>query len=161
MQQRLRQAIAQRGVQRLSLVVKAVDLLGELAKAIDRPAAQPVAHRRPQKIEMLVRPKQRVAPGDTRQDHIDAIAKRDLAAVEQQHDRDGRAGLHDPGKTGTDRPPRIGKAVGARAPFDRRQVAVEKPGPPDGIDDIGDIHDGRLLMLGAWAQPARWAARRA
>jgi len=43
-QQRLGNAVAERGVERLTPVLGAVDLLGERAEPVDRPAAQPVAY---------------------------------------------------------------------------------------------------------------------
>ena len=139
-QQRLRQPVAQGGVQWLALIFAAVDFLGEGTELVDRAAAQPVAQRRLHKGEMVLGAEQGVAAGDTRQDHIHAVAERDLAVLEQQHDRDRLAGLDDARKAGADGLAGIGEAVGLRTGFNRGEVAVEKAGPPANGDHIGNIH---------------------
>jgi len=89
---------------------------------------------------VLLRLEQRISARDAGQDHIDAIAEGHLAVVEQQHHRDRRARLDDLLKARADRLVRIGKPVGPGASLDRGQVAIEKPGPPDAVDNIVDFH---------------------
>ena len=139
-QQGLGDAIAQGGVQPLAVVHGAVDLFGQVAEAIDRPAAQQIAHRRPQELEMLLRPKQRIAPGDAGQDHIDADTESHLTVIEPQHHRDRRSRLDDLREAGADGLARIGKAVGLRTGLDRGEVPVEEPAAPDRINDVLDPH---------------------
>jgi hypothetical protein len=107
---------------------------------VDRPAAQQLAHRRAQERQVLLGPKQRIAAGNASQDHIDTIAEGHLAVVEQQHYRDCRARLDDFLEPRADRLAGIGKAVGPGTRFDRGEVAVEEPRPPDRIDDVLDVH---------------------
>ena len=131
MQQGLGDAVAQGGVQPLAVMDEAVDLFGQVAEAVDRPAAQQLAHRRAQKPQMLLGLKQRVAAGHPGQDHIDAVAEGHLAVVEQQHHRDRRSGLDDLLEARAQRLAGVGEAVGPGARLDRSQVAVEEPRPSD------------------------------
>jgi hypothetical protein len=55
MQQRLSDAVAQRGMQPSAVIDKAVDLLGQFPEAVDRAAAQQFAHRRAEETQMLLR----------------------------------------------------------------------------------------------------------
>ena len=55
-QQGLGDAVAQRGMQPLSVMDEPVDFFGEIAEAVDRPAAQQLAHRRAQKLRDAARP---------------------------------------------------------------------------------------------------------
>jgi hypothetical protein len=140
MQQRLRQPVPKRRVERPAIVLAAVDLLGERAECVDRAAAQSIAQNRAQKIDMIFGAEQRVAAGDARQDHVHAVAERDLAVLEQEHDRNRGAGLHDAREAGADGRAGISEAIGLGARFHRREIAVEKTRPPGNGDHIGDFH---------------------
>jgi hypothetical protein len=82
-------------MQPLAVMDQPVDFLRQAAKAIDRAAAQHLAHCGAQKFEMLLGSKQRIAAGDPGQDHVSAVAERDLPVIEQQHDRDRGSRLDD------------------------------------------------------------------
>jgi hypothetical protein len=129
-------------VQKASVVDEPVDFLRQVAEAVDWPAAQHLAHRGAQEPEMLLGLKQRVAAGDPGQDHIGAVAEGHLAVVEQQHDRNRRPRLDDLLEARAYRLAGVSKSVGPRARLDCRQVAVEKPRPPDDWNDVADLrHD--------------------
>jgi len=91
---------------------------------------------------MLLGLKQRVATGDTSQDHVGAVAEGHLAIIEQQHHRDRRSRLDDLLEARAQRPAWISKAVGPGACLDRGQVPVEEPGSPDDRDDVLDSRHG-------------------
>jgi len=145
MQKSLGDAVAKCSVQPPSVTEQSVHFLRQIAKWVDRSAAQQFAHHGAQELEMLLGLKQRIAPGHPGQDHVGAVAERDLAVVEQEHQGDRGSRLDDFLEARAQRCARVGKAVSPRARLDRGQIPIEEPRPPDDRDHVADLRHGAAL----------------
>ena len=166
MQKGLRDAVAKGGVQPPAVMHQSVDFLRQIAKAVGRSAVQHFAHHGAQEPEMLLGLKQRIAPRHPGEDHVGAVAERDLAVVEQEHHRDRGFRLDDFLEAGALRRARVGKAVSPRARLDRGQIPVEEPRPPDDRDHVADLCHGaafrpnRTIGCGTLPRSCRTTAAR-
>ena len=97
-QQRLAHAVADRGVQPLAAARIVVHLLGVRPELRYVAAAQGVGNFAAHVVDVVFRVESGVAPGDAREDHVGAIAERDLPVLQHEHHRNDRRRLDDFGE---------------------------------------------------------------
>src|SRR5262249_46823397 len=102
-QQSLGEPVAHCRVQRAPVPAQRVELLSERSETRKTAALKQRGDVAAQIIKMLLAAKGRIATGNTRKDHVGAIAKGDLAVLELEHHRDDGRRLDDTLKAWSER----------------------------------------------------------
>ena len=134
-------------MERFAVDAAAIEHFRVLAEAVHGTPEQARLHFAFQRGDVFRGLEHAVAPGCAGEDHIGAVAERDLPVLQDQHDRDGGAGLVDPLVTGQHRWAAKDVPIRYCAGLYRHKVAVHVARLSDGVNDFCNLHFVRLIDL--------------
>ena len=136
----LRHAVADRGVQPFAARLHTVDLSGQLTEAVKLPAYKMFGHFPLNERNEVLRQEQRIAPARARILHGRAVAPGDLPVFQHQHHADRLACLTNARKSRRHRLPFIHGSVVGGACLDGGLIVKIKPCSSRSANDLADFH---------------------